>query len=66
MLWQVQPDLVHLLNPHAKSLALLFGNRWKPVLAEWDEPPVMRQFSRLRHALEVYLDGRCAGVPTTR
>jgi hypothetical protein len=57
MLWQVQPDLVHLLNPHAKSLALLLGNRRKPVLAEWDEPPVMRKFSRLRHALEVYLDG---------
>lgn len=54
---RVCPDVVHLLNPHAKSLALIAGNRRLRVLAEWDEPPIMRPFGPARHALEVYLDG---------
>lgn len=54
---RVRPDVVHLLNPHAKSLALVAGNRRLRVLAEWDEPPIMRPFGQARHALEAYLDG---------
>lgn len=52
----MRPDTVHLLNPHAKSLALVAGLDKFHVLAEWDEPPVFRSLGATRHLLELALD----------
>jgi glycosyltransferase involved in cell wall biosynthesis len=56
VLRSVAPDVVHLLNPHAKSLAALVGLDGVRVLADWDEPPVLRPFGTPRLMLERGLD----------
>jgi glycosyltransferase involved in cell wall biosynthesis len=53
---RVAPSHVHVLNPHAKALATLGGMRHVDVVADWDEPPVLRPFGRVRLALERGLD----------
>lgn len=52
----VDPDIVHLLNPHAKSLAAVGGLRRMQIIADWDEPPVLRPFGMSRLWLERALD----------
>jgi glycosyltransferase involved in cell wall biosynthesis len=56
VLRKVAPDVVHLLNPHAKSLAAVGGRRGLRILADWDEPPVLRPFGPARMTLERALD----------
>lgn len=52
----VGADVVHLLNPHAKSLAAVAGMGRVQILADWDEPPVLRPFGMARLWLERGLD----------
>ncbi|HWH24601.1 MAG TPA: hypothetical protein VNW68_06885, partial [Candidatus Limnocylindria bacterium] len=52
VLRSVGADVVHLLNPHAKSLAAVAGMGRLRILADWDEPPVLRPFGTLRLSLE--------------
>jgi len=56
VLRSVGADVVHLLNPHAKSLAAVAGMGRLRILADWDEPPVLRPFGTLRLSLERGLD----------
>jgi glycosyltransferase involved in cell wall biosynthesis len=53
---RVRPDVVHLLNPHAKSLAAVAGMPRLDILVDWDEPPVLRSLGGGRDALERGLD----------
>lgn len=52
----LNPDVVHVLNPHAKTYAAVFGRPTMYVVAEWDEPPVLRAHGWLRHGLDCWLD----------
>lgn len=53
---RVDADVMHLLNPHAKSLAAVAGLGRLQILADWDEPPVLRPFGPTRLWLERGLD----------
>jgi glycosyltransferase involved in cell wall biosynthesis len=56
VLARVAPDVLHVLNPHAKTLAAVAGSPRLRILADWDEPPILRPFGRARLALERGLD----------
>lgn len=53
---ELDPDVVHVLNPHAKTLAAIAGKPRLRVVAEWDEPPTLRPLRPARLALERWLD----------
>ena len=56
------PDYIHLLNSHAKSVAALLGNGRLQVVADWDEPPTVKDLgfmrNRLEHAADAWLRRR--------
>jgi glycosyltransferase involved in cell wall biosynthesis len=52
----VNPDFIHLLNPHAKSFAALAGMSDMNIVADFDEPPVLHDFGFVRNRIESAMD----------
>lgn len=52
----LKPDFVHLLNAHAKSYLALVGMRGVKIVADWDEPPTVKDLGFLRNRLESFVD----------
>jgi glycosyltransferase involved in cell wall biosynthesis len=55
LLRELAPDYVHLLNSHAKSYLALVGRRQR-IVADWDEPPTMKDLGFSRNQLERFVD----------
>lgn len=52
----LSPDYVHVLNAHPKSYAALAGMRRVKVVADWDEPPTLKDLGFARGRMEAFLD----------
>ena len=50
-LTELHPTFVHVLNPHAKSLAALAGTESR-VIADWDEPNILKNSGFMRNRME--------------